>query len=275
MRVALITGANSGFGLLAALELVKQDYQVIATMRNLQNQQQLCEEAEKLGLRNRIEIQQLDVTNLAEIQKVQQEILHTYGKLDVLINNAGYCQGGFVADLTIDQWQNQFDVNVHGVLRVTTEMLSLLRMSADRANIINISSVSGYFGFPGMSPYCSSKFALEGFSESLRLELLQENIFVSLIEPASYQTKIWEKGLASIEIDQMKEDKLKESVLTYAKKSAQSGADPIEVAQLIARICEKRKPKFRYPIGKGAKVLSLAKRLLPWGLVEKVVIRNL
>ncbi|MFC4402941.1 SDR family oxidoreductase [Gracilibacillus xinjiangensis] len=273
MKTVLITGANSGFGLLTAIELLKKGHHVIATMRNIVNKDELIEEAEKLGAYDRLSVYQLDVTNLAEIQLVKANIESCYGKLDVLINNAGYCQGGFVSDLALEEWQNQFDVNVHGVLRVTSEMLPLLQRPV-KANIINISSVSGMIGFPGLSAYCSSKFALEGFSESLRLELLQENIFVSLIEPGSYQTKIWEKSLSSIDTDEMDTD-LKQAVLSYAKKSAHSSPDPIEVARLISRICDKEKVKFRYPIGKGSKLLSTAKRLLPWSLLEKLILRNL
>src|SRR5690606_28428000 len=122
---------------------------------------------------------------------------------------------------------------------------------------------------------CSSKFALEGMSESLRIELLPHNIYVSLVEPGSYQTKIWEKGLAGIDPTDMEEDALKKSVFQYARKAANAGANPQEVADLVARICRQKKPKLRYPIGKGAKALYFAKKLVPWSLIERVVMKQL
>ncbi|SER70602.1 NADP-dependent 3-hydroxy acid dehydrogenase YdfG [Gracilibacillus ureilyticus] len=274
MKVVLITGTNSGFGLLTVLEFLKKGYRVIATMRDVKNKDELVEKVENSGFIDRLDILQLDVTKKEEIQSVKNELIKRYGKIDILINNAGYSQGGFVSDLTVEQWQNQFNVNVHGVLRVTKTMLPLLR-EAGKAHIVNISSVSGSLGFPGLSPYCASKFAIEGFSESLRLELLKENIYVSLVQPASYQTKIWEKGLASIQWKQLEEDELKQAVLSYAAESAKSKADPLEVARLITKICEKKRPGFRYPVGKGAKLLSLAKRCLPWRLLEKIIISRL
>lgn len=161
---------------------------------NQANQKEIMDMAREINLNQQLEIVEMDVTDEERIKEVSKWISDHFGQLDVLINNAGYSQGGFTSDLTMEEWENQYDTNVMGVIRTTFHLLSLLRKST-QGKIINMSSVSGYFGFPGMGPYCSSKFALEGYSESLRMELLPMRIYVSLVEPASFKTGIWEKGL--------------------------------------------------------------------------------
>lgn len=274
MKTVLVTGSGSGFGFITSLSFLKRGYRVIATVRKLHSRDKLLKEAEKDQVASLLDIVEMDVTNELHIKKVKEYIQTTYHKLDILINNAGYCEAGFISDLSLDAFQRQLDVNVHGVFRVTKAMLPLLEQS-DRANIINISSISGYMGFPGMSAYCASKFALEGFSESLRIELLSKNIFVSLVEPASYQTRIWDKSLSGIDQVEMEKDQMKHSVLSHAQQASRSSADPDEVAHLIVAICSEKKPKLRYPIGKGAKLLAFAKQFSPWSLVEKIMLNKL
>src|SRR5690606_23360342 len=180
------------------LTLLQQGMHVIATMRTLKTAEKLRQEAKNKNLAEQLTILQMDVTDLEQIETVQKYITSKFNRLDLLVNNAGFCQGGFVSDLTIKDWRRQMAVNVDGTFQVTKQMITLLEKS-EKANIINVSSVSGFIGFPGMSAYCSSKHALEGFSESLRIELLPKNIYVSLVEPGSYQTKIWEKSLSGID----------------------------------------------------------------------------
>lgn len=273
MKTALVTGSNSGFGLLIALELAQLGFHVAATMRNIENRGELLLKGEQLGISDRIMPLQMDVTNREEIIKAKEEIESAFGKLTCLINNAGYCQGGFFEDLTAEQWESQFRTNVAGTFAVTKTFLPLLEKS-DPGYIINIGSISGFFGFPGMSAYCSSKFALEGMSESLRLELLPKKIYVTMIEPASYQTKIWEKALKEVHIDESA-DTYKKQIFAYAKNSAKNGADPAEVAKLVGKIVQTKKPRLRYQIGKNAKLLAIAKHYLPWRWIEKIVIKKL
>ncbi|WP_208588866.1 SDR family NAD(P)-dependent oxidoreductase [Gracilibacillus suaedae] len=274
MKTVLVTGAGSGFGFITTLKFLKKGYRVIATMRTLQSRDELIETAENNQLASQLDIMEMDVTDEHQIQHVKEYIQANYQKLDVLVNNAGFCQAGFIADLTTDAFQKQLDVNLNGVFRVTKVMLPLLEQ-ANKANIINIGSVSGYAGFPGMSAYCASKFALAGFSESLRIELLPKQIFVSVVDPASYQTGIWDKSLSNIDRMELKKDPMKSSVLSFAQQSSQSSADPSEVASLIAAICSKKQPKLRYPIGKGARMLAFAKRILPWFWLEKIILKKL
>lgn len=273
MKIALVTGANSGFGLLTSLELMQSGFHVVATMRNTENRKDLVQQAEQMGLADFITILPMDVTKSIDVTNVKEIVEERYGKLDILINNAGYCQGGFIEDLSLEEWENQQKTNVSGTFTTIKIFLPLLEKSVP-ARIINISSVSGYFGFPGMSAYCSSKFALEGMSESLRIELLPKNIYVSLIQPASYQTKIWEKGLEKVSVIES-DSTFRKQIYEYATNAAMQGSDPMEVAKLVVRVSKKNKPKFRYPIGKGARSLSFLKRVIPWSIIEKAVIQKL
>ncbi|KMK78052.1 SDR family NAD(P)-dependent oxidoreductase [Alkalihalobacillus pseudalcaliphilus] len=273
MKTAFITGANSGFGYLISLELLKSGYQVIATMRNLENRLELVEAVHHLQLQKHLHVHKMDVTKEEEVKTVTEEIDSSFGKVDVLINNAGFCQGGFFQDLTLKEWREQYDVNVTGAFVVTKELLPLLRKS-DSGKIINISSVSGFFAFPGMSAYCSSKFALEGMSESLRLELLKEGIYVSLIEPGSFKTPLWEKSLRAYDEGNQDLSLFKRNVLRKAKSAAANADDPQIVTNLVKKVCAKRKPKLRYQVGNGIQAMYYLKRMMPSSLLEKVIFKQ-
>ncbi|WLR51155.1 SDR family NAD(P)-dependent oxidoreductase [Bacillus tianshenii] len=273
-KVALVTGSNGGFGTALVEELLRQGYYVVATMRNLANQAAIQALARTLGKANAVHCMKLDVTDTADVHRLAEWLEQKGGVVDLLINNAGYCQGGIVEKLTEDEWKAQYDVNLFGVITVTKVLLPLLRGS-EKARIVNISSVSGLLGLPAMSPYSSSKFALEGLSESLRLELLPFDISVSLIEPASYKTKIWDKGLANVQIAHGEYQEFLDKVYAEAVQSFQGGSDPQEIQQVIRRIIRSRKPKMRYQLGRDAIFLYWAKRLLPWSVIEWVVKRKL
>lgn len=274
MKIALITGANSGFGYFTTIGLLKAGYRVVATMRDVNKQTELVNEAKVLGLNHQLEIKQIDVTCINDIETVAKYVKEKYKKIHVLINNAGYCEGGFLQDLEMDEWSEQQNTNVLGTVRMIKTFLPLLDHD-EKSHIINMSSVSGYVGFPGMSAYCSSKFAIEGLSESLRTELFNKHIFVSLVEPASFKTKIWNRGLEKVAIISEQNEQLKKNVYTYAKQSADGAGDPTEIANLIVRICHEKHPKLRYRIGKGARFLSFAKRFLPWRIIEMIMMRKL
>lgn len=273
MKIAVITGTNSGFGLLTSIELAKAGYHVIAAMRDLNKRHNLLEKAKEANVETNIECVQMDITKTYDVENVFEQVKNNYGKIDLLINNAGYAQGGFFEEITDDMWEEQFQTNVFGHICVTRTFLPLLREN-NGGKIINISSVSGLFGFPGLSPYTSSKFALEGWSESLRLELLEDNIWVSLVEPASYQTNIWEKGLKRID---KKDDRplFQKKLLEQAELSATNAQDPMDVVQLILKIVRKKRPKLRYPIGGGTRFVTLAKALVPWRIIETIAIKTI
>ncbi|WP_062356918.1 SDR family NAD(P)-dependent oxidoreductase [Bacillus kwashiorkori] len=272
MKVALVTGANSGFGKLTTLQLAKNGYTIFATMRNLSNKENLIAEAKQLGIDKYICPVKMDVTCLDDIEKVYKYMRSHSDKLDVLINNAGFCQAGFFEELSKEEWEEQIATNVFGVIHVTKKMLPLLKRA--KGKVINISSVNGILGYPGMSPYATSKFAIEGLSESLRLELVLEGVFVSVIEPAAYQTNIWTKSLERIDLEK-KRSPFQTNLIDEAVKSKNNSGDPMEIALLIEKICKTKKPRFRYPVGKGAKRLAMAKRFLPWSFIEKIALAKL
>jgi len=285
-KVALVTGCSTGFGMLIALDLAASGYHVVATMRDLEKKHDLLREAQQRGVAERIDVRQLDVTEgVAEQQmnvedksgaeRVVLEVLEAYGRIDVLVNNAGYAAGGFAEEISLQDWRAQFDTNVFGLIAMTRAVLPSMRENR-RGRIIQISSISGLIGIPGMSPYNASKFAIEGFSEALRLEMLPYGVYVSVVEPGSYQTAIWQKGLDGFQGSTnspyaTKHDALKSQV----SATARSAGDPREVANLVTRIALLPRPSFRYPIGKGIRATVLFKRLLPWRIWEWLIGRSM
>ncbi|ARO18498.1 short-chain dehydrogenase [Bacillus anthracis] len=274
-KVAIITGSSSGFGLLTTLELAKKDYLVIATMRNLEKQANLLSQATQLNLLHNITVQQLDVTDQNSIHNFQL-FLKEINRVDLLINNAGYANGGFVEEIPVEEYRKQFETNLFGAISITQLVLPYMRVQKN-GKIINISSISGQVGFPGLSPYVSSKYALEGWSESLRLEVKPFGIDVALVEPGSYNTNIWEVGkqLATNQSDTTSPYK---EYMDKIQKHINSGSDtfgnPIDVAKKIVDIAEAKRTTLRYPIGKGVKFMILAKKILPWRLWEYLVLRS-
>ncbi|MGT8954066.1 SDR family oxidoreductase [Bacillus cereus] len=274
-KIAIITGASSGFGLLTTLELAKKDYLVIATMRNLEKQGTLLSQVTQLNLQQNIKVQQLDVTDQNSIHNFQL-FLKEINRIDLLINNAGYANGGFVEEIQVEEYRKQFETNLFGAISITQLVLPYMRKQRS-GKIINISSISGQVGFPGLSPYVSSKYALEGWSESLRLELRAFGIDVALIEPGSYNTNIWEVGkqLATNQSDTTSPYK---EYMDKIQKHINSGSDtfgnPIDVAKKVVDIAEAKRTTLRYPIGKGVKFMILARKILPWRLWEYLVLRS-
>lgn len=274
-KIAIITGASSGFGLLTTLELAKKDYFVIATMRNLEKQIDLIYQATKLDLQQNIKVQQLDVTDQGSIHNFQL-FLNEINRIDILINNAGYANGGFIEEIPVEEYRKQFETNLFGAISITQLVLPYMRKQKS-GKIINISSISGQVGFPGLSPYVSSKYALEGWSESLRLEVKPFGIDVALLEPGSYNTNIWEVGKQLAENQSDTTSPYKE-YMDKIQKHINNGNDtlgnPMDVANKIVEIAEAKHTTLRYPIGKGVKFMILAKKILPWRLWEFLVLRS-
>ncbi|MDA1904389.1 oxidoreductase [Bacillus cereus] len=274
-QIAVITGASSGFGLLTTLELAKKDYLVIATMRNLEKQGNLLSQATQLNLQQNIKIQQLDVTDQNSLHNFQL-FLKEINKVDLLINNAGYANGGFVEEIPVEEYRKQFETNLFGAISITQLVLPYMR-EQQSGKIINISSISGQVGFPGLSPYVSSKHALEGWSESLRLEVKPFGIDVALIEPGSYNTNIWEVGkqLATNQSDTTSPYKeYMDKIQKHINNGSDTFGNPIDVANKIVEIAEAKRTNLRYPIGKGVKFMIFAKKILPWRLWKYLVLRS-
>lgn len=269
--VAFITGTSSGFGMLASVALAKAGYAVAAAMRDPVKQARLQEAAMQAGVWEHIEVVKLDVTETNTVESVVEDVWQRFGRIDLLINNAGYAAGGFVEDLALEEWRRQFETNFFGLVAVTKAWLPYLRQHRG-SMIMNISSISGRIAFPAMGPYAASKFAVEGFTETLRLELLPYGVRVVLIEPGSYKTEIWGKGLQSAVLAE--ESAYFESMKTIRRmihRIGETAADPKEVIDTIVRVAQSPSPRLRYPIGKGVKSSLLLKQLLPWKLLERTI----
>ncbi len=275
-RVVLITGANGGFGRLTALEFARAGYYVIAGVRSVDKGFGLLAEAKKLGLSDHLEIATLDVTDPTTISQTVDRV-RAIDRLDVLVNNAGFAMSGFVEEVSVEEYKKQFDTNFFGLIHLTQQLIPIMREQGS-GKIINLSSISGVIGFPGLSPYVASKHAVEGLTESLRIELKPFNIDVALVEPGSYQTNIWTTGRVDAERSMQVDSpyvQQQERLEAYVAKGMPHYGDPHEVAKLIVHIAQSKKTKLRYKIGKGTKATYFIKKLLPWRLWEQLLIKQI
>ncbi|UYZ14123.1 SDR family oxidoreductase [Brevibacillus sp. WF146] len=270
--VALVTGASSGFGLHTSVALAQAGFRVVAAMRSPEKRHDLLQTAETAGVRERIDVRRMDVTDHAGIVQTVEEIAAAYGRIDVLVNNAGFAAGGVVEEVDGDTWRAQMETNFFGTVAVTRAVLPHMRRQR-RGKIINMSSVSGRTAFPGYAPYAASKFAVEGFTEALRLEVLPFGIHAVLIEPGAYKTEIWRKGFATI---RMRENSpyqpMLEAVLRMSRRTAETAPPPQEVAAAVVKAALAPAPRLRYPLGRGTAAMSLLRSLLPWKWYERIVL---
>ena len=179
-KVVIITGASRGFGELIAKKFQKENFQVIATMRNIYSSPSL----KKL---ENLDIKKLDVTVKSDIKNVVDYTVEKYGRIDILINNAGYGAFGFLEEASDEEIRNQFNVNYFGLIDCIKGVLPQMRKQKDGV-IVNISSIAGRFGLPFTSLYNSSKFAVEGLTECLHYELSLFGIDIKTVAPGSFRT---------------------------------------------------------------------------------------
>ena len=257
-KIALVTGSSSGIGLETALSLARDRYKTFASVRNLQKTGELEQAAKKENLS--VEIIQLDVDKEESIVSAIKKIISDCGRIDVLVNNAGYGQFGCTEDVSINDFRKQFETNFFSIVRIIQEVAPIMRKQKS-GNIINISSVAGRMGLPGSPAYISSKFALEGLGECLRYELGQFGIKTTLIEPGVIKTNFFE----SMKIpDSKKDDKYKEitnHILSGLKMMVQMGTPPSEVAKVIMKAIHDDEMLPRYIVGTDAAMFMEAKKM--------------
>jgi len=270
-KVALVTGASSGFGLLTSIELAKSGFRVVATMRDLGRRERLDQAVAASGLAQRIDVRALDVTRFETIQSFVETVVGDYGRLDVLVNNAGFAVAGFAEDIKLDELRRQFETNFFGAVAMTKAALPTMRRQHS-GHVIQISSIAGLHGSVTVSSYAASKHALEGWSESLRLEVNALGIKVVLVEPGAFQTDIWTRGAVMGEqATKETSPNLQRSLRMRSTIEKLPKADPIVVAKLIVEIAQDPNPKLRYLAGRDAKIQLALKRILPWKWHEKLV----
>lgn len=270
-KIALITGSSSGFGLLTSIELAKSGCHVVATMRDLGRRAGLDQAAAAAGVTDEIDIRALDVTRFRDIATVVDTVVRDYGRIDVLVNNAGFAVAGFAEDIKLEELRLQLETNFFGAVAMTKAVLPTMRKQRS-GHIIQMSSIVGLQGSVTISSYAASKHALEGWSESLRLEVNALGIKVVLVEPGAFATGIWIEGA------RMGEDSTKSTSPNFTRGLRMREviqkipkADPLTVARAVVAIAENPNPKLRYLVGRDAKIQLALKRLLPWKAYEKVI----
>jgi NAD(P)-dependent dehydrogenase (short-subunit alcohol dehydrogenase family) len=271
-RIAVITGTSSGIGLLTAVEMAHAGFRVVATMRDVMKATPLMQAANKAGVSANLELRTLDVTKFDELPAVVEDIVKDHGKIDVLVNNAGYALAGFAEDISLDELKAQFDTNFFGHVAMTKAVLPYMRQRRC-GHVIMVSSIAGLMASPVLSSYAASKHALEGWSESVRIEMRSLGIRVVLVEPGAFDTDIWEKN-AKMGSQAVQSSSLnKERSLRFAKIVQQKlhKADARSVARLITKVAKDPNPRLRYLIGRDAVVRKWVKRLMPWRTYEKLI----
>jgi len=271
-QVILITGCSSGFGLLMAARLSAKGHTVIATMRDPSHSEALRQEVAKRW--GNVEIYPLDVTKVDTIRTTISTVIQKHNRIDVLINNAGYRMGGFFEDLTQDEIRSQAETNFFGVQNVTREAIPYMRQQR-QGRIINISSVAGFSASPGFSAYNASKWALEAFSESLHYELKPFGIDVLLIEPGTYNTKIFhENARYAKDFNNLQSpyyvmsQHIQKRVMSYVRATRKN---PESVAVLAEKLIEAKNPSFRNIPDLEGKILYFLRKFLPFRVYRSLV----
>jgi NADP-dependent 3-hydroxy acid dehydrogenase YdfG len=253
-KVILITGSSTGFGALMVQTFAKDGHTVIASMRNIKGHN--AESAQKLGALPNTEVIDLDVTDDTSVKNAIAAVYDKYGRIDVLINNAGIYGGGVMESYSVSQIQKLFDVNVWGVLRMNNEVLPIMR-AAKEGLIITISSQVGRISLPLQSAYNASKFALEGLIEGAYDELLGQGVESVLLEPGGFMTEIISKAHVNGDREGIQESygsdllTLKESIgKVFGKLFTESAPDPQIIADgaLLLVNAEKGKRPLRTPL---------------------------
>lgn len=274
--VVLITGATDGLGRATAIHLAERGYRVFAAGRNPEKRASLAALAKERSLP--LEVLEMDVTSDASVDAAVSEAERRAGQIDVLVNNAGFAVIGPVEEVTLDDLRAQFETNFFGAVRVARRVLPAMR-ARRRGRIVNVSSIAGKFAWPLFGPYSASKFALEGISDALRLELHSFGIHVVLIEPGFIPTNM---GNVSVEVSAAYSARAKESPYArvysgfrrqWKQTTARSKYTPEDCARVVLRAITETPPRPRYTVTRRAAVLSLAKRLLPDSVIDRRTLR--
>jgi len=263
-KVALVTGSSSGIGFETAVMLANAGFKTYASMRNLDKSKTIREVANKENLP--LHAVQLDVNDDGSVKDAVTKIVTAEQRLDVLVNNAGYGLFGSVEDTSIEEIKAQFETNFFGVVRVTQQVLPVMRKQKS-GKIVNVSSVGGRIGLPVLSAYHSTKFALEGLSESIAFELEPFGIRVIIIEPGVIRTNIMNSSISAKKGQDPNSpyfsltQKLDNSFKTMM--ASPTSLPPQEVAKVILQAISSENPLLRYTVGDDADTLIHARTNLP------------
>ena len=270
-KVAVVTGSSSGIGYETALVLARNGFRTYATMRNLEKAKAISDisKSEKLALHTI----KLDVTDEKSVNEAIKTIKSDAGRIDVLVNNAGYGLTGSLEDLSMSEIKAQYETNVFGLIRVTQAVLPIMREQKSGI-IVNISSIGGKMAIPLQSPYHGTKFAVEGLSESIAYELEPFGIKIVIIEPGAIKTN-FDTGMVVAQKNQNPSSpyyksmqKLQSSINSVFK----NGTPPAKVAEVILNAITTPNPNLRYTVGEDAALLAQKRKELPDSEFQKLVL---
>ncbi len=260
-KVILITGISSGFGKQTAKLLSEKGHKVYGTVRK------------ESGSDSNVNYLKMDLTDTGSIKKTVSDVLEKEGRIDVLINNAGMHTGGPIETSPIEDIKLQMDTNFLGMVHVTREVLPVMRKHGG-GTIINFSSIGGLMGLPFVAFYSASKFAIEGFSDALRMEVSRFNIKVVLINPGDFHTSNSanrKNFLAPTDINDPYHEQF-EKTLAIMEKDEANGKEPVVLAAKIVKIVECKNPRQRYIIASFEQKLAVVlKYILPGKLFSMIL----
>lgn len=260
-KVAIVTGSSSGIGYATSLLLARNRFHTYATMRNIEKSADIQEIANKERLP--LQVIQLDVNDDASIRNSIKRVERENERIDVLVNNAGYGLVGAFEDLSVEEIKSQFETNFFGVIRLTQQVLPIMRKQKS-GTIVNVSSGAGRIGFPGMSAYVSSKFALEGLSESMSYELEPFGIKLVIIEPGVIRTNFKKNSVMSKKSLDNSSISPYSSIIQKIDSSISSiiehATPPEDVAKAILHAITSNNPELRYLVGNDMIMMAETKK---------------
>lgn len=262
-KTVLITGASSGFGLMLANDLHRKGFNVIGTSR----------EPEKYKGKVAFKLLQLDIDDDNSIASFAEEVLNRTKQLDVLVNNAGFMVTGLAEETPIDVARKQFETNFWGTVKVTNAILPQLRKQKS-GQIITVSSIVGLIGPPNLSFYAASKHAVEGYFKSLRYELNQFNIKVSVVEPVWFKTNLGHNAVVSKGNAISDYNTLRTKADAATQKGLNEAQSPEAVVNSISKLIETKEPKFSNPVGKMSGMIAFLQSFAP-KMLESTMLKEL
>jgi NAD(P)-dependent dehydrogenase (short-subunit alcohol dehydrogenase family) len=261
-KVAIVTGSSSGIGLETSVSLAQNGFLTYATMRNLDKSSIIKTAADNESLP--IKVVQLNVADNRMINNAIQAIVSEAGRIDILVNNAGYGLVGAFEDLSIDdEIKNQYETNVFGLMRVTQAVLPIMRRQKSGI-IVNVSSGAGLFGYPGGSAYVSTKFAVEGLSESMAYELEPFGIKVVLIEPGFIKTNFANAMVLAKKAQDPSSpySEMMQRIQANSNEMAKNASSVDVVSKAILEAVTSKSPNLRYLVGKDVETWAANKKTM-------------
>ena len=260
-QVAIVTGSSSGIGMDTAVTLARNGFLTYATVRNMEKSSIIKTAAEKEKLP--IKVVHLDVTDDQSVNNAIRTIDSEDGRIDVLVNNAGYGLVGAFEDLSIDEIKNQYETNVFGLMRVTQAVLPIMRRQKSGI-IVNVSSGAGLFGYPGGSAYVSTKFAVEGLSESISYELGPFGIKVVLIEPGFIKTNFANAMLIGKKAQDLNSpySKMMQRMQANSGEMTKNASRVDVVSKAILEAVTNKSPNLRYLAGRDVETWAASKKTM-------------